>query len=102
MPVAFPLLTILKLLVILYSITKAQTGVDGYKSDNTETPLIGISITVKNSTKGVLTNEKGYFSISNLERGNHQLTISYVGLKTKVTYFSIDTKQQVNVNSIIL
>lgn len=50
---------------------------------NTEKPLAGANITLKNTTLGTQTDEKGYFRLANVSLGRHQLEISSVGFETQ-------------------
>lgn len=45
-------------------------------------PMIGVSIVVKGSTTGTVTDLDGNFSLSGLKRGS-VLTISFIGYKTQ-------------------
>ena len=79
---------------------KTQSNVNGLVTDFSSEPLIGVSILVKGTSNGTVTDLDGKFSLS-AEMGN-MLQISYVGyisqeIKVKVTsYFGIimeeDTK----------
>ncbi|MCX2745762.1 TonB-dependent receptor [Mangrovivirga sp. M17] len=51
-------------------------------ADNKE-PLIGVSVIVKNSTKGVITDLNGEFKISGLPTSKTVFTLSYIGFETK-------------------
>ncbi|HYK45099.1 MAG TPA: TonB-dependent receptor, partial [Parafilimonas sp.] len=56
----------------------------GYVKDSLSgETLIGASIVIKDETRGVTTNQYGYFSLT-LSRGNYQLLFSYVGYIPKI------------------
>ncbi len=44
-------------------------------------PLAGANITFVNTSGGAITNKAGYFSIPDLKKGPHKITITYVGYK---------------------
>ena len=50
---------------------------------NTEKPLAGANVTLKNTTQGTQTNENGYFRLEKITLGRHQLEISSVGFETQ-------------------
>ena len=79
-----------------------QATVSGTVTDNTEAPLIGVNISLKNSTRGTLTNENGYFEISNLKNGTYTLSLSYLGFKTKEISLTISNNQDQKLEPIIL
>jgi len=61
----------------------AQTfEIKGTVVDNNGSPLPGVSIIVKNTSKGVSTDFDGKFSLSNVSKGE-TLNVSYIGYKTK-------------------
>jgi hypothetical protein len=56
----------------------------GYVKDSLSgETLIGASIIIKDETRGVTTNQYGYFSLT-LSRGKYQLLFSYVGYIPKI------------------
>ncbi|MDO5981427.1 TonB-dependent receptor [Flavivirga spongiicola] len=90
-------------LLLSFSYSFTQTGsVKGSITDNTQMPLSGVNILIKNSIKGVQSNENGTFEISNISNGNHTLVISYIGFKTREILFSISNNQTNTLGTIIL
>lgn len=59
-------------------VTQKKTTVKGVVKDEKGEPLIGVSIAVKNSTQGTMTDINGQYSIST-EMANPTLIFSYVG-----------------------
>ena len=51
-------------------------------TDN-QLPLAGANITIKSTTLGAVSDEKGYFTIDNVPMGNYTVTISYMGYKAQ-------------------
>ena len=55
--------------------------VDGIVVDDTNFPIIGATVKIKNSDNGTITDFDGNFSLSNVRAGQY-LQISYIGYKT--------------------
>lgn len=64
-------------------------------------PLPGVSIVVKNSTKGVSTDFDGNFSVANVKKGE-TLVFSYLGFATKEIVINDDTFLNVTLNEDML
>ncbi|NBC24112.1 MAG: TonB-dependent receptor plug domain-containing protein, partial [Bacteroidetes bacterium] len=60
----------------------AQLSIRGVVQDTSGTPLPGANITIPSTEKGVYSDEKGEFSIKNLEPGAYVLEASYLGFAT--------------------
>lgn len=73
-------LTLLALLIAITAFGQEIT-VNGVVIDETDTPLIGATVQVKNSQKGVVTDFDGKFSIK--ANNNATLIISYIGYKNQ-------------------
>ncbi len=59
-----------------------QTSVSGTVSDNTGQPLPGVTVIIKGTTNGTVTNADGNYSISNIPDGA-TLVFSFVGMLTQ-------------------
>ena len=66
------------MLVSVVAVAQKKYTISGYAKDvqNGET-LIGATITVKGNSKGIASNQYGFYSITLLE-GNYELVCSYV------------------------
>lgn len=73
------------LFVIIGSAVFAQTGkISGKVSDNkTGETLIGVTVKIAGTTKGVATDVEGRYVIGGLAAGKYTLEVSYVGYATK-------------------
>lgn len=82
------------LLALLIAITSfaQEITINGVVIDETDTPLIGATVQVKNTQKGVVTDFDGKFSIK--ANSNATLIISYIGYKNQ----EIKIKGQKNLN----
>ncbi|MBF61149.1 MAG: TonB-dependent siderophore receptor [Xanthomarina sp.] len=79
-----------------------QATITGTVTDSNQMPIIGANVSLKNTSKGAQTNEKGSFDISNLESGDYVLTLSYLGFKTKDIALSISNNQNLDLGNITL
>lgn len=96
------LLTILALLLST-SFSFSQNGnIKGTTVDNAKTAVSGVNILIKNSTKGVQSDENGAFEIINIANGDHILVVSYLGFKTKEIPFTISNNETKEFDAIIL
>ena len=85
------------------SIAFSQNGsVKGTITNNNNNPLYGVNIILKNTTKGSLSNEKGYFEVNNITKGDYLISISYLGYKTKEIAVSIKNNETVDLETILL
>ena len=70
---------------------------NGFVKDSlTGETLIGASLSVDNTAKGVTTNSYGFFSLS-LSEGRHYLLVSFVGYKTKAYELLLDSSYTLDV-----
>lgn len=79
----FITISLLSLLFVLISAAaSAQTqNISGVVRDDERQALVGVSVSVKGTTQGVLTDEKGQFNISVDLSKNSVLIFSYIGKK---------------------
>jgi hypothetical protein len=59
-----------------------KKSVSGNVTDSTGSPLPGVSVVVKGTTNGTITDSNGIFSLSNIP-DNATLQFSFVGMKTQ-------------------
>jgi hypothetical protein len=74
-------LLLLFILSSLFSIANGQTVITGKVTDNKNNPVVGASITIKNSYDGAVSDSAGKFRFSTTETGEQLLTISGVWYK---------------------
>ncbi|WP_034044758.1 TonB-dependent receptor [Wocania ichthyoenteri] len=96
------LLPILTLFLITHLVFAQNGTILGTVTDNNKTPLLGVNVYLKNTSKGTQTNENGDFEISNLENGNYVLSVSYLGFKTREVTISITNNQNIKLETITL
>jgi TonB-dependent starch-binding outer membrane protein SusC len=76
------------------STAQQQRSVSGKVSDSFGAPLPGVTVLVKNTNKGVITDVDGVYHISNIPN-NAVLVFSFVGMKSQEV--SVSGKNQINV-----
>ena len=74
----------------------ADRSISGKVTDDKGDALPGVSIRLKNSSKGVATNASGQFSISIPEKGNAILVFSFVGFQTQEVSLGNQTQLQIS------
>lgn len=85
------------LLLMLSSLAFSQNGIiNGIITDNTQTPLIGVNVSIKNTSIGTQSNENGIFEINSVESGDYILSISYLGFKNREVSISISDNQNLD------
>ena len=84
------------ILASLFAVAQKKYTISGYAKDlqNGET-LIGATITVKGNSKGITSNQYGFYSITLLD-GNYELICSYAGYQPKITEVKLDADQSLN------
>ena len=85
--------TFLIILTLFFvAFTSAQNiDVSGNVQDNTGFPLPGVNVIVKNTSKGVVTDFDGNFTISGIEVGS-TISVSYIGYLTKEIVIANNSK----------
>ncbi|MFV0249138.1 MAG: TonB-dependent receptor [Tenacibaculum sp.] len=85
--------------VVLLSLsftTFSQTAsIVGKVTDNTGEALPGVSIVLKSTYKGVVTDFEGNYKIANIEHGEYVLEASCVGFKTRIIEVTLNKNQTV-------
>lgn len=70
----------------------AQNGLTGRVLDfDTRQPLAFANVFFVNTTKGVMTDEKGNFTFAQIPKGTSELVVSYIGYETFYRRFEVDS-----------
>lgn len=70
----------------------AQNGLTGRVLDHdTRQPLPFANVFFVNTTKGVMTDEKGNFTFAQIPKGTSELVVSYIGYETFYRRFEVDS-----------
>lgn len=86
--------------VFTLSVVSAQEKftISGYVKDSTSNEtIIGATVAIKGRTKGISSNQYGFFSIS-VEKGSYALIVSHVGYEAKELLIDIKENRQLNVD----
>ena len=67
--------------LLLINVIKAQTTITGTVKDNKNKPLHGVSMALKGTYDGAVTDSAGHFSFRTMEKGDQTLTASFIGYK---------------------
>lgn len=84
--------SIITLLVLLIStITLAQTTINGKISDSQNSPIVGANVYLDGTYDGDTTDDNGNFSFTTDETGTQTLIISYLSYETKTIVANVST-----------
>ncbi|NCU05675.1 MAG: carboxypeptidase-like regulatory domain-containing protein, partial [Chitinophagaceae bacterium] len=91
---------IILLLICAVTLTAASAQekftISGYVKDSTSNEtIIGATISVKGRTKGISSNQYGFYSIT-LDKGSYTLTVSHVGFTAKEIDLDLNSNTQLN------
>ncbi|OAB78022.1 TonB-dependent receptor [Cochleicola gelatinilyticus] len=95
-------LLFLSFIVFTNILCSQESTVSGLITDNNQSPLLGVNVLIKNTTKGTQTNINGEFIITNLTDGAYTLSITYLGFKNREISFSVKKAQEITLPTIIL
>lgn len=76
----------------------AQYSISGRVINADGEPLMQASVFVIEQQIATITDDDGYYSLTDLEAGEHTLKASYVGYKSYVDYVELDADLTVNIN----
>ena len=91
-------LKLVSILLLLGLLTHAQFKISGTITDENDSPLIGASVQIKGSTKGTQSNQKGYYEITNLDKGNYTLLVSFIGYEKAEKALLLDKDVTLNIS----
>ncbi|WP_430936426.1 TonB-dependent receptor [Saccharicrinis sp. 156] len=88
-------LSILVSIIGLTSIS-SQYRVHGIVTGPNNNPLVGATVAVKGSSIGTITDAKGNYLIKNLQKGQYQLAVSYLGYETQMKSIQLTSDEQID------
>ena len=88
------LLFTLSFAFLLYSSIFSQTKISGKITDETNQPLPGANIYIKDTYDGVSSEADGSFSFTTDEEGEFVLVVSFVGYQSYSEYLTLDKKEK--------
>lgn len=79
-----------------------QTSIKGKVTDYSDSPLVGVSVYLKNTTTGTQTDDTGSFTLNNDLTGDHTLVLSYIGYKTREIAVNLEAGKTLDVTAVVL
>ena len=77
----------------------AQFNITGKITDSeNHLPLPGAHILLSSSNSSTISDDIGFYKISNLKSGNYKLKISFLGMETKTVSIKVNKNTQLNIN----
>jgi len=77
-------LFLLFILIYTYQITNSQNKITGKITDKDNLPIIGASIFIPEMNKGTVTNDNGFYELSNLPNGIIKIQFLYLGFNNRI------------------
>ncbi|WP_289045888.1 TonB-dependent receptor [uncultured Olleya sp.] len=96
------LLLLLTLFLVSFVSIAQSTAIEGTILDNNQSPIIGVNVLIKNTTKGTTSDVDGNFEIKNITNGDYVISFSYLGYKTKEIEVSIINNESVALGNITM
>ncbi|MBO9661074.1 MAG: TonB-dependent receptor, partial [Chitinophagaceae bacterium] len=92
----------LPLCLMLFSIqllaNEANSGIHGKVTTSEGQPAAGVSIKIKKSVRGAVTDDNGSFHIRNLNAGTYDLEVSLIGYETYQETVTVSDNEQKEIN----
>lgn len=87
------------LFALMSTLTRAQTSaISGQITDETNQPLPGATVSVKNTALTAAADNNGYYKISNVPQGLQQVIITFIGFKTIEKAVNVNGSTTLNLN----
>ncbi|HPE76813.1 MAG TPA: TonB-dependent receptor [Draconibacterium sp.] len=80
------------ILILSYQITKSQNKISGKITDKENLPIIGASVFIPEMNKGTITNENGFYELSNLPNGKIKIQFIYLGFNNRIETVDLQGK----------
>lgn len=80
---------------------KKNGKISGVVRDDAGEVLIGVSVTIKNSNLGTITNVDGKYSLNNVPEGRHNVEVSYIGHEKQTQSISISSGEDKQINFVL-
>lgn len=75
--------------IVFFIQASAQHFIKGtVVNESTGAPIAGTSVFISNTSKGTVSNSNGYFELTDVPAGKHELVVSSIGYETNVFSFS--------------
>jgi vitamin B12 transporter len=80
-------------MLIFYTLVFGQTQVEGFVYDENNQPIEFVNIYIEKTINGTITDEKGYFHISDIKKEKPVLVAQFTGYKTERLSINNDSKK---------
>nr|WP_299422306.1 TonB-dependent receptor [uncultured Emticicia sp.] len=90
--------TVLLFCVVSFATFGQKVAVFGKVMDQSKQAIVGVSVTLKGTVRGVQTNTNGEYLIKGLKAGNYTVLVSSIGLKSKELSFSLQENEVKRLN----
>jgi Fe(3+) dicitrate transport protein len=85
--------TILLFLIVSFATFGQKVVILGKVVDQSKNAIVGASVTLKGTVRGVQTNTNGEYIIKGLKAGDYTILVSSIGLKSKELSFSLQENE---------
>ncbi len=65
---------------------------------NTNLPIPFLTVFIKNSTKGTITNDQGYFNLENISQGSYELVFQHLSYETHKERINITSGKEIEID----
>ncbi|RAJ13220.1 TonB-dependent receptor [Olleya aquimaris] len=96
------LLLLLTVFVLSLPAIAQNATIEGTILDYSQSPLFGVNVLIKNTTKGTTSNYDGNFKINNVTNGDYIISMSYLGFKTKEINVTVINNENVSLGFITM
>ena len=79
--------------LVIFAAFGQKAAINGKVTDGAKQAIVGASVTLKGTVRGVQTNTNGEYVIKSLRNGEYTLVVSSVGMKSKELSFSLQENE---------
>ena len=87
---------------IVFSYNSMAQSIQGIVTSANGEAQVGANVILTNTNNGKITNKNGKFSFTNLQKGQYNLQISFLGKKTYSNQINISDKEDIKLGEIVL
>jgi len=84
------------MLMLIFQLSAQKFTIRGIVTDQAGETLVGASVQINGSFLGTATNKEGKFELSNLEQGDYELVVSFLGYEEQTQQLSLTKDLQVD------
>lgn len=98
MKLSLPFLTLFFLFIFSTDLAAQNALITGKVTSHTGEPLIGVTVLLKGTSKGGMTDLEGKYLIEQISNGTYELQVSYLGFETQEKTISLSPESKVELN----